>query len=83
MIRLLVILFGTVFGHFSKGVFLTFHRCPTMVTDICITNWSKLVLQIGASLFYYKLGQTLLQIGAASLLQLGASAVTTGAAITN
>ena len=41
------------------------------------------MLQIGASLFYYKLGQTLLQIGAASLLQLGASAVTIGAAITN
>ena len=41
------------------------------------------MLQIGASLFYYKLEQTLLQIGAASLLQLGASAVTTGAAITN
>ena len=28
--------------------------------DICITNWGKLVLQIGAALFYYKLGQTLL-----------------------
>ena len=28
-------------------------------------NWDKLVLQIGAALFYYKLGQTLLQIGAA------------------
>ena len=41
------------------------------------------MLQIGASLFYYKLGQTLLQIGAASLLQLGASAFTTGATITN
>ena len=44
--------------------------------DICITNWGKLVLQIGAALFYYKLGQTLLQIGAASLLQIGASVVT-------
>ena len=29
----------------------------------------NLILQIGAALFYYKLGQTLLQIGAASLLQ--------------
>ena len=29
-----------------------------------------------APLFYYKLGQTLLQIGAASLLQIGASVVT-------
>ena len=43
---------------------------------VCITNWGKLVLQIGAALFYYKLGQTLLQIGAASLLQIGASIVT-------
>ena len=34
------------------------------------------MLQIGAALFYYKLGQTLLQIGAASLLQIGASVVT-------
>ena len=36
----------------------------------------KLALQIGAALFYYKLGQTLLQIEAASLLQIGASVVT-------
>ena len=34
------------------------------------------MLQIGADLFYYKLGQTLLQIGAASLLQTGVSVVT-------
>ena len=34
------------------------------------------MLQIGAALFYYKLGQTLLQIGAASLLQIGESVVT-------
>ena len=34
------------------------------------------MLQIVAALFYYKLGQTLLQIGAASLLQIGASVVT-------
>ena len=33
------------------------------------------MLQIEATLFYCKLGQTLLQIGAASLLQIGASAV--------
>ena len=33
------------------------------------------VLQIGAALFYYKLGQLLLQIGAASLLQFVASVV--------
>ena len=34
------------------------------------------MLQIGAVLFHYKLEQTLLQIGAASLLQIEASAVT-------
>ena len=34
------------------------------------------MLQIGTALFYYKLGQTLLQIGAASLLQIRASFVT-------
>ena len=34
------------------------------------------MLQIGAALFYYKLGQTLLQIGVASLLQIGVSVVT-------
>ena len=42
----------------------------------CFTNWSKLVLKIGAALFYYRLGPTLLQIGEASLLQIGASVVT-------
>ena len=34
------------------------------------------MLQIGAPLFYYKLGQTSLQIGAASLSQIRASVVT-------
>ena len=34
------------------------------------------MLQIGAALIYYRLEQTLLQIGAASLLQIEASAVT-------
>ena len=34
------------------------------------------MLQIGAALFYYKLGQTLPQVGAASLLQIRASVVT-------
>ena len=43
---------------------------------ICMTSWSKLVLLIGATLFYYKLRQTLLQIGAASLLQIGTSFIT-------
>ena len=40
----------------------------------CVTTW--------AGLFYYKSGQTLLQIGTASLLQIRASVVTIGAAIT-
>ena len=34
------------------------------------------MLQIGAALFYYKLGQALLQIGATLLLQIGARDVT-------
>ena len=34
------------------------------------------MLQIGAALFYYKLRQTLFQIGAASLLQIGKNIVT-------
>ena len=33
----------------------------------------QLVLQIGAALFYYKLGQMFLQIGATSLLRIGAN----------
>ena len=33
------------------------------------------MLQIGADLFHYKLGQTLLQIGAAPLVQIGASVI--------
>ena len=34
------------------------------------------MLQTGAALFYYKLRQTLLQIGAVSFLQIGVSVVT-------
>ena len=34
------------------------------------------MLQIGVALFYYKLGQTFLKIGAASLLQIRANVVT-------
>ena len=42
------------------------------------------MLQIGVTMFYYKLGQTLLRIGAASLLQIGAaSLLQIGAAITS
>ena len=32
---------------------------------MCITTWGKFVLQIAATLSDYKLGATLLQIGAA------------------
>ena len=39
------------------------------------------MLQIGAVLFYYKLGQKLLQIGTASLLQISPSVITNGAAV--
>ena len=54
---------------------------------MCITNWGKLVPQIRAALFYYKSGQTLLQLGAAityqgnryykigQLLQIGAKCI--------
>ena len=41
------------------------------------------MLQIGAALFYYKLEQTLLQIGAASVLQIWEVLLKTRAAITN
>ena len=41
-----------------------------------LDNKNIYVLQIGAALFYYKLGQTLLQIGKASLLQIRTSVVT-------
>ena len=43
---------------------------------VCVSKWGKFMLQIEEALFYYKLGQTLLQIGAASLLQTRASVVT-------
>ena len=44
---------------------------------MCIKNWAaKFALQIGAASFYYKLGQTLLQIGPASLLQIRAKCIT-------
>ena len=41
------------------------------------------MLQIGAALFYYKLGRTLLQIGADSLLQMRQVLLQIGTAITN
>ena len=41
------------------------------------------MLQIGAALFYYKLGQRLLQIGAASSLQIGQLVIKIEAAIPN
>ena len=41
------------------------------------------MLKIGAALFYYKLGQKLLQIGAVSWLQIKQVLLQIGAAITN
>ena len=41
------------------------------------------MLQIGKALFYYKLGQTLLQIGSVSLFQIKAVLLHIGPAITN
>ena len=41
------------------------------------------MLQIGAALFYYKLGKTLLQIWAASLYKLGQVLLQISGAITN
>ena len=41
-----------------------------------LSNKNIYALQIGAALFDYKLGKTLLQIGAASLLQTGATYIT-------
>ena len=40
------------------------------------------MLQIRATFFYCKLGQTLLQVGAALLLQIGQELLLTGAALT-
>ena len=50
-------------------------KAIVIATEIymCVTNWGKLVLEIGAALFCYKLRQTLIQIGTASLLQIGVS----------
>ena len=50
---------------------------------MCIRKWGKLVLQIGAALFYYKLAQTLLQIRAASFFKLGQVLLQIEAGITN
>ena len=41
-----------------------------------MTSLGKLALQIGAALFHYKLGQTLLQFGSALLLQIRATVIT-------
>ena len=50
------------------------HKVIVRATEVNKKN--IYVLQIGAPLFYYKLGQTLLEIGAASLLKIGARVVT-------
>ena len=47
-----------------------------MVKAAELNNKNLYVLQIGTTLFYYKLGQTLLQIGAASLIQIWVGVVT-------
>ena len=49
------------------------HKVIVRATEVNKKN--IYVLQIGAPLFYYKLGQTLLEIGAASLLQIRASLI--------
>ena len=41
-----------------------------------ITKWGKHLLQSGAAFFYYKVRQTVLQSGAALLLQSGAGSIT-------
>ena len=41
-----------------------------------ITKWGKHLLQNGAAFFYYKVRQTVLQSGAALLLQSGAGSIT-------
>ena len=41
-----------------------------------IKKWGKHLLQSGAAFFYYKVRQTVLQSGAALLLQSGAGSVT-------
>ena len=43
---------------------------------MCITDSGKLVLQIGAALYYYKLVQTLLHIRVVLLLEIATSVVT-------
>ena len=48
-----------------------------------ITKWGKFVLRIGAALFYYKLGQKMLQIGTALLLQIWPVLLHIEIAITN
>ena len=50
------------------------HKVLARATEL--NNKDMYVLEIGSTLFYYKLVQTLLQIGAASLLQIRTSAVT-------
>ena len=47
-----------------------------MVRATELNNKNLYVLQTGTTLFYYKLGQTLLQIGAASLIQIWVGVVT-------
>ena len=43
---------------------------------MCIANLDKLVLQIGGALFYYEIGQSILQIWTGQLFKIGVSIVT-------
>ena len=43
---------------------------------MCIENLDKLVLKIRKALFYYKMGQSILQIWAGQLFKIGMSIVT-------
>ena len=70
-------------SHVPRWVRYPHPKSQKSITKICITNWGKLVLQNETALFCYKLGQTLLQIGVASLLQIRASVAIDWAAITN
>ena len=48
----------------------------SQIGEFFITSWGKCYYKIGVAPFYYKLGQVLLQIWAAFLLQIPASFIT-------
>ena len=74
-------LFPTDIVHVSNTIYLCISpsvdgQLVELTYQPFITNWGKVLLQIWAALFYYKLEQVLLQIGAAQLLQNGADVIT-------